>query len=60
MDDLEKAEKIRSKGPVSYEEARDALKEADGDLLDAVIVLERQGKINRPVGGGFYSTQRQE
>ena len=53
---LEQAEKLREKADVTLEEAKAALEAADGDLLDALIWLERQGKtIPRP--GGAYSTR---
>ena len=44
MDEFEKVEKLRQRVDVTYEEAKEALKQSDGDLLDAVIWLENQGK----------------
>ncbi|MCR5357290.1 MAG: UBA/TS-N domain protein [Lachnospiraceae bacterium] len=44
MDEFEKVEKLRQRADVSYEEAKKALEEANGDLLDAMILLEAQGK----------------
>ncbi len=44
MDNFEKVEKLREKANVTFEEAKAALEEAGGDLLDAMIILERQGK----------------
>lgn len=44
MDNFEKVEKLREKANVSYEEAKAALEEANGDLLDAMIILEKAGK----------------
>lgn len=44
MDNFEKVEKLREKANVTFEEAKAALEEAGGDLLDAMIVLEKQGK----------------
>ena len=44
MDTFEKVEKLREKANVTFEEAKAALDEANGDLLDAMIFLERQGK----------------
>lgn len=44
MDTFEKVEKLREKANVSYEDAKAALEEAGGDLLDAMILLEKQGK----------------
>ena len=44
MDDLEKVETIRTKRNVSYTDAKAALDAADGNVLDAIIWLESQGK----------------
>lgn len=44
MDMFEKVEKLKEKANVTFEEAKAALDEANGDLLDAMIILERQGK----------------
>ena len=55
---LEQVEQLRAHAAVSYEEARRALEACDGDLLDALILLEREGRI--PPGGGrgaFFTTQ---
>jgi len=52
---LEQVEKLRERADVSFEEARDALEQAGGDLLDALILLERQGKTAPPPSGGYYS-----
>lgn len=48
MEMLEKVEKLREKANVSYEEAKAALEEANGDILDAMILLENQGKTVKP------------
>ena len=48
MENIEKVERLKEKANVSYEEARAALEEAGGDLLDAIVLLERQGKVNGP------------
>jgi len=55
MTELEKVEKLREKTGVSYAEAKEALSNANGDLLDALIYLEKLGKVNPPPGGGFFS-----
>jgi Flp pilus assembly protein TadB len=44
MDTFEKVEKLREKANVTFEEAKAALEESNGDLLDAMILLEKQGK----------------
>ncbi|MCL2167210.1 MAG: DUF4342 domain-containing protein [Clostridiales bacterium] len=45
---LEQVEKLKERANVSYEDAKVALENSDGDMLDAVIYLEKQGKIRGP------------
>ncbi|MCL2588022.1 MAG: DUF4342 domain-containing protein [Oscillospiraceae bacterium] len=45
MDRIEMVEKLREKTGVGYEEAKAALEASDWDLLDAVVLLEKQGKV---------------
>ena len=52
---LEQVEKVRSCTGTSYEEAKAALEAAEGRVLDAVILLERQGRGGAPEGG--YATR---
>lgn len=59
MELLEKVEKIREKTGVSYEDAKKALEEAGGDILDAIVLLENQGKIKGPARQ-TYSTCGEE
>ncbi len=59
MEELEKVEKLRESAGVSYEEAREALRESNGDLLDAIVYLEKQGKMTRPAPS-VYSTEYEE
>jgi len=55
MTELEKVEKLREKADVSFAEAKEALDNANGDILDALIFLENQGKATIPAGGGYFS-----
>jgi len=55
MTELEKVEKLREKADVGFAEAKEALDAANGDILDALIYLENQGKATIPAGGGFFS-----
>lgn len=48
MATLDQVEKLRERANVSYEDAKAALEIAHDDLLEAVIYLERQGKIDGP------------
>ena len=45
MERIEMVEKLMGKANVSYEEAQQALENTNWDLLDAMIYLERKGKI---------------
>lgn len=53
---LEQVEKVRKYAGVSFEEAQSALLQSGGCPLDAVILLEQQGKA-APVQGGSWSTR---
>jgi len=55
MTELEKVEKLREKANVTFAEAKQALDNSSGDILDALIYLENQGKVTVPAGGGFFS-----
>ncbi len=59
MDHFEMVEKLRQKAHVSYEEAKAALEQSDWDLLDALVTLENQGKINSQQGES-YTTRKEE
>ena len=48
MEEFDKIEKLVEKANVTFEEARDALKACNGDLLDAMVYLERLGKTRGP------------
>ncbi len=54
---LEQVDRLRLMAKVSFEDAMAALEATDGDLLDALIYLEKQGKTAPPAGGGHYSSQ---
>lgn len=47
MDHLEMVEKLREKANVSYEEASAALEKCNWDLLDALLMLEGEGRLHR-------------
>ena len=48
MDNLEKVERIREKTGVSYEDAKIALEASGNDMLDAIVYLEKLGKVQGP------------
>lgn len=56
MDHFEMVEKLRAKANVSYEEAKAALEACDWDLLDALVFLEGEGKLDKK-GGEPFTTQ---
>ena len=53
MEMIEKVERLREKANVTYEEAKAALEQTNGDLLDAMVLLERQGKVKEPAQSTF-------
>jgi len=55
---LEQVEKLREYANISYEEAKLALEETDGDILEAIVNLEKRNRINRPEGGGSFSSDK--
>lgn len=59
MDNFDKVEKLVNKAGVSYEEAKQALEMTNGDLLDAMIYLEKEGKTQAPKKSS-YSTQYED
>ena len=61
MVDFEQVQRLRNYAKnISYEEAKKALEEAEGDLLEAVIKLEKENKIQRPEAAGYYNSQTEE
>ena len=62
MDHFEMVEKLRQKAHVSYEEAKAALESTEWDLLDALVHLESQGKINhaQQPQGDSYTTRKED
>lgn len=57
MATLQQVEELRRYADISFNEAKEALDETNGDILEAIINLEKKGKIESPKGGGFYSTK---
>lgn len=50
---LEQVDRLREKANISYDEAKAALEAANGDMLEAMINLEKQGKVKSPEGGSY-------
>ena len=60
MENFEKVEKLREKTGVSYEDAKKVLEENNYDMLDAIIELERQGKVVAPKESTYTSGAAQD
>lgn len=58
MDHFELVEKLSQKANVSYEDAKGALEVCEWDLLDALVYLEKQGKVAKEQTAS-YSTRPQ-
>lgn len=54
---LEEVERLREKSGASYEACRDALERTDGDMLEALIYLERIGHSSTGRQGGSFNTK---
>ena len=59
MDHLEMVEKLREKANVSYEEATQALEACDWDLLDALLMLESEGRLHE-IEEAAYTTREEK
>ena len=46
MEHYEMVENLRAKANVTYEEAKAALEASEWDMLDALVLLENEGKVN--------------
>ncbi len=60
MENFEKVEKLREKTGVSYEEAKKVLEQTNYDMLDAIIELEKQGKVVEPKEGSYTTGASQD
>lgn len=60
---LEQVEKLKEVTGVSYNEAKEVLELTKGDMLEAVLYLERAGRIQKPLNDGtatFTQTVQKE
>ena len=60
MATLEMIDKLRERADLSYEEARTVLEEAGGDLLEAFVILEKQGRMKQPQAENTAEEQKAE
>lgn len=52
---LELIDELKRRANVSYEEARDALEKTNGDMVEALIYLEKQNKVNQEKESSFFT-----
>lgn len=57
MDKLKLVEKLREKTGITYEDAKRVLEINNWDILDAVLYLEKQGKVKGPSVSIFYTNE---
>ena len=57
MDNYEMIEKLMEKADVTYEEAKGVLESVKWNLLDALIALEKEGKIKTPEPASYTTKQ---
>ncbi|MCI6582501.1 MAG: DUF4342 domain-containing protein [Oscillospiraceae bacterium] len=57
MNNVEMIEKLMEKADVTYEEAKGVLESLNWNLLDALIALEKEGKMKKPEQTGYSTKQ---
>ena len=60
MEQLEKVEKLRERANVSYEDANNALEACEWDLLEAMVYLEKLGKVEAPKESSHTTSYEQQ
>lgn len=60
MEKLKLVDKLKNKANISYEEAKDALEKSNWDMLEAMLYLEAQGKVEKPSISIFYTNESKE
>lgn len=54
--DLKLIDELKKRADVSYEDAKEALEKNNGDLVEALIYLEKQNKVKTEPENGFISS----
>lgn len=54
---IEQIDELRKRMKVSYEEAKEALEQSNGDLLEAIIYIEKNSTTNRSNADGHSSQE---
>lgn len=60
MTNLDQVKKLKEHADITYEEAKEVLERANGDLLEAVIILERENRMEAPKTGGYYHSAKDQ
>lgn len=60
MERMEMVERLREKAKVSYAEAQEALEKNNWDILEALIYLEGQGRVNSHMENNIIVTDYKE
>ena len=60
MEKLKLVDKLRDKTNISYEEAKSALENNNWDILDAMLYLEENGRVEKPSVSIFYTNEYKE
>ena len=60
VDKLNLVEKLREKTGITYEDAKRVLEINNWDILDAILDLEKQGKVKGPSVSIFYTNEYKE
>lgn len=60
MDKLNLIEKLREKTGITYEDAKSVLEINNWDILDAILDLEKEGKVKGPSVSIFYTNEYNE
>lgn len=53
---LELIDELRKRANVSYKDAKEALEKANGDIVEALIYLEKQNKVDEGKENSFLNT----
>ncbi|MBU5484275.1 DUF4342 domain-containing protein [Clostridium sp. MSJ-11] len=57
MEKLKLVDKLREKTNISYEEAKVALENSNWNILDALLYLEENGRVEKPSVSIFYTNE---
>ncbi|MEW9095389.1 MAG: DUF4342 domain-containing protein [Clostridiaceae bacterium] len=57
MEELKLIDKLREKTNISYEEAKIALENSNWNILDALLYLEENGRVEKPSVSVFYTNE---